>query len=492
MSLPLWRSLYAKIAAVFLVLLLILGAALSFMSVKSAMEFISVSDQKLNLRLAGDLTKEFHPFLQDSIDMAGIEHTIHYMMVMNPRVEIYLLDAEGKILAFFAEPGKTVKKEFVDLTPIHRFLENHGDMPIMGDDPRHLDRRKTFSAAPLAIGKNINGYLYVILGGEEYDSASAMMRESYILRTSMMSLAIILSVTAVVGLVLFALLTKRLRAMTAAVKEFERGNYGRRLTLRSHDEIGQLAKSFNQMADTITANMEELKRTDNLRRELIANVSHDLRSPLASIQGYLETVLIKDETYSPEERRRYLQIIFDNTKMLGKLVSELFELSKLDARQTQPQFEAFSLAELAQDVVMKFKPQAEKLNVQLHAALAQNLPRVYADLGMIERVLSNFIENALRFTPEAGSVRVDLHNGRGKVRVVITDTGCGIPPEDVPRVFDRFYRAEKSRGRASGGSGLGMAIAKRILDLHDSTVSLHSTLNIGTTITFDLNIAPAN
>jgi signal transduction histidine kinase len=490
-----FHTLYGKISAVFLVLLLILGLIQTWVSVHSSMNFVNESDQKLNLNLARDLAKEFTPFLKDSIAYGDIMHTMHYMMVMNPRVEIYLLDGNGKILAFFAEPGKTVKQEYVSLEPVQKFIDSARDMPIEGDDPRNIGRKKLFSAATLEIGASIHGYLYVILGGEQYDSASAMIKESYIIRTTAISLTVILALTGVVGLVLFRLLTKRFHTMTAAVKRFEQGNFSQRLNLASNDEIGQLGKAFNRMADTIVANMKELKRTDDLRRELVANVSHDLRSPLASIQGYLETVLIKDEKLQADERRRYLQIIFDNTKMLGALVGELFELSKLDAKQIQPKVEAFSMAELTQDVVMKFKPQAEKQKVNLQANLARDLPMVRADIGMIERALSNFIDNALRFTPEGGSVKVDLHNHHGKVRVVISDTGCGIPAEEVPLVFERFYRLEKSRTRNSGakplagGAGLGLAIAKKILDLHDSKISVRSAIDVGTAFSFDLNVA---
>lgn len=486
------RSLYAKISAVFLVLLLTQGVIHTLLSVRSSMNFVRESDQKLNRGLAHDLAKEFRPFLRDSLDVAGIEHTIHHLMVMNPRVEIYLLDGSGKILAFFADPAKKVKTSHVGLTPVRKFLEKEGDLPILGDDPRNPGGRKPFSVAALEIGKEIHGFLYIILGGEQYDSASAMIRDSYIVRTTALSLGVTVLLTGVVGLILFAFLTKRFHSMTLVVRKFAAGDYTQRIGVQSDDEIGQLSRAFDQMADTIVANMEELKRTDDLRRELIANVSHDLRSPLASMQGYLETVLMKDAFLSAEERRRYLQVIFDNTRMLSQLVSELFELSKLDAKQVQPKPEPFSIAELAQDVMMKFKPQAEKLQVKLESSLPKNLPMVVADIGMIERALSNFIDNALCYTPAEGTVSVDLRQEGGKVRVVVSDTGCGIPADDLPAVFDRFYRVDKSRARSSGGSGLGLAIAKKILEAHDTPISVQSTLDVGTRFAFDLRCSESD
>jgi len=481
-----FKSFYGKISAVFLVLLLLLATIQIFISMTSLLSFMNESEQELNRNLAQDLVNQFSPFLKDSLDTDGIEHAIHELMVMNPRVEIYVLNDAGKILAFFAAPKKKVKLDHVALPPIRKFLTNFDNLPILGDDPRHLDREKPFSAAPLKIGPDADGYLYVVLGSEEYDTVAKMIQGSYIIRTTVVSLGVTFVFTCFIGLILFALLTNRLHGMTEIVKRFERGEFKDRIRTRSNDEIGQLAGAFNRMADTIVANMSELKKTDRLRRELIANVSHDLRSPLASIQGYLETVLMKDAALNEEERKKYLQIIYDNSVMLSKLVSELFELSKLDAKQIQPKPETFSMAELAQDVVMKFKPEAEALRVNLVASLHEDLLLVTADIALIERALSNFIDNALQYTPENGTVRVEVKRESNKVRVTVSDTGFGISPDQLPLVFDRFYRGEKSRARTLGGTGLGLAIAKRVLDLHNSAISISSAINKGTTLSFDL------
>ena len=484
-----FQSFYGKISVVFLLLLLILGLVQVYITMQSASKYSSEVDQKLNLNLARDMALELRPLLQDRIDLEKIGERIHYMMVMNPKVEIYLLDAQGKIVAFFAEPGKEIKAKEVDLAPMKNFLKGTQDMPILGDDPRNPGRKKPFSAATLALGRNEQGYLYIIIGGTQYDSASLISRESYVSGTIAKGLVLSVAGAGIIGLILFAFLTKRIHSMSEVVKDFERGNYQRRIQTPSHDEIGGLAKAFNQMADTLTANIEELKRNDDLRRELVANVSHDLRSPLASIQGYLETILMKDEAFDPEERRGYLNIILRDTEMLSKLVHELFELSKLDAHQIQPKPEPFSLAELTQDVVMKYEPLAEKLQVRLEAPLEPNLPQVYADIGLVERALSNLIENALNYTPRAGTVKVRLFKHDSRVRTVVTDTGCGIPAEELPYIFDRFYSGKKKRGHSLISTGLGLAIAKKIIDLYDGNLGVESIENVGTTFHFDLKPA---
>ena len=179
---------------------------------------------------------------------------------------------------------------------------------------------------------------------------------------------------------------------------------------------------------------------------------------LASIQGYLETIFMKKEDLDEERRQQFLDIIYQNTTMLNRLVGELFEFSKLDAKQSEPEIEPFSLAELVQDTVMEFRPQAEEHRIEIKAEYSQNLPLVRGDIGMIARVLTNLIENALHYT-EQGTVTVLLADTPGSVETRVQDTGRGIPREDQPHIFDRICRVEKGRSSAPGGTGLGLAIA---------------------------------
>ncbi|MEJ2635741.1 MAG: HAMP domain-containing sensor histidine kinase [Calditrichia bacterium] len=469
------RSFYGKLSLTFLILLLILGAAQIFITINSSMKFMEEAEQRLNISLAENMAAELTPFLRDSLSVSEIGQAIHYMMVLNPKIEIYLLDDGGKILAFFADPPKKVKKEYVDVEPIHRFLANPPKSLVLGEDPRQPDQQKPFSAAGIRIGPNTDGFVYVILGGEQYDSAVNMIKESYIFRTSISSLLLIFAITGLIGLILFSLITRRLRSATEVVKKFKQGDLSLRIPEKKKDEIGQLAGIFNKMADTIVANMEELKRTDNLRRELVANISHDLRSPLASIQGYLETILIKDTGLTDGERKQYLEIILNNTMLLSKLVEELFELSKLDACQVPVKTEIFSVSELVQDVALKYQPQAEKSKIILEAILPEYQPFVEADIGLIERALSNLIENAIRYTPSGGKVKVAVSaDEQNYIKIMVSDSGPGIAREDLPYIFDRFYRAERSRNRQRGGTGLGLAISKKILELHNSKLAVES------------------
>jgi signal transduction histidine kinase len=256
------------------------------------------------------------------------------------------------------------------------------------------------------------------------------------------------------------------------------------------DDIDRLGLAFTEMAARIEDQLDRLQRSDAMRRELVANVSHDLRTPLATLQGYIETMLLKEDDLDPQTRRSYLATAIKHCERLSKLVSELLELAKLDSDDIRAQRESFNLSELVQDVVQKFQLLAKEKQITLVTESKKSLPFVNADIGLIERVLENLIENAIHNTPPGGSVRLLLRPQHEDVAVQVSDTGQGIPTEDLSLIFNRFYQLEKSRKSELGHSGLGLAITKKILELHDRTIDVVSTLGSGTTFSFQLPVKP--
>lgn len=483
------NSFYAKISAVFLFCVLFLGGTLAYITLNSSMMFVEETTQKVNVNLAEDLAAELQPFLIDAIESDSIIKKIQYLKGINPQVDIYLLKSNGMIKESYLgdDAPPELAMATVNTEPLDAFLR--GDpLPIMGQDPLNPDISKPFSVANISIMGSSGCYLYVILESTQYSEIAGMLVESYIIKNSMIGLLIILLTTVFLGLLVFRLLTHRLRNITKTVVAFEHGQLDERVKVSSQDELGTLSTSFNQMADTIVANMDDIKQVDRLRRELIANVSHDLRSPLASIQGYLETIQHKEseKTLTESDREKYYQVVLRNTKKLGKLISELFELSKLDAKNVQPDLEPVSIAELAQDVVMQFQPLAKAKNVTLKAILPDEpLKMVTADIALMERALSNLIDNAIKNTPEGGTVSIKPTNAGDQVTVQIIDTGKGISEDQLSRIFDRFYQADESRSPGTG-AGLGLSIAQKILELHGAKLSVQSALNKGTTFSFSL------
>jgi signal transduction histidine kinase len=480
------QSFYGTLSVVFLLLLLVLGVSQMFLTMDSASDYISKVDQQLNLSLAHDMGVELKTAVEDTLNFEEIGHRIHYMMVMNPKIEIYLLDGAGNILAFFAEPGKEVKIDSVDLAPLQAFLSGTHSLPILGDDPRGSGRQKPFSAAQMSLGRLGDGYLYIVIGGHDYDSIADLLRDNYIFASIVRGLVLSVFTAGVAGLILFFFLTRRIRSMSTTVRKFKEGDYDQRIASTSNDEVGQLARTFNQMADTIEANIEELKHTDNLRRELIANVSHDLRTPLASIQGYIETILMKEEQLSAKQRHDYLNVILRDSENLNRMVHELFDLSKLEAQQITPNKELFSISELVQDATIKFKEKAREVQVELTTTHEKNAMMINGDIGLLERALGNLIDNAIDYTPEGGTVHVSVSANDKALRLSVQDSGVGIAEKDIPHVFDRYYRGGKKKTRRSTSTGLGLAIAQKIVELHDSKITVVSKDNRGSDFYFDL------
>jgi signal transduction histidine kinase len=343
---------------------------------------------------------------------------------------------------------------------------------------------KGFSVAKVYEDSTHRGYIYVILGGEEYENATEFVLGSYMLRLGVRSMTITLIAAALFSLIVIGVLTRNLRKIVNVIRRFKDGDLNARIKFKSKGELGEFADSFNDMADTIVKNIEDIKTMDNLRRELVANVSHDLRTPLATIQGYIETILIKADSLSEDERKKYTQTIFNSTERLKNLVSELFELSKLEARETKPSPEPFSLAELVQDIQQKNIVIAEQKNIELSVDFPFNLPMVYADIGMMEKVIQNLLDNAIKFTSDNGKVLVKLLPQSDEILVEIQDTGRGISKDELPNIFDRYQRNQRSVQKENEGLGLGLAIVKRILEVHEIEINVKSDEGKGTVFSF--------
>ncbi|WER50542.1 ATP-binding protein [Cupriavidus sp. WKF15] len=294
----------------------------------------------------------------------------------------------------------------------------------------------------------------------------------------------------VAALIVFRLLTVRLRVLSEAIETFRAGDFSTPVRLvqdgRADDEIQKLSTAFEEMSERIVTQFAQLSQVDQQRRELLANVSHDLRTPLASMQGYLEMLLLKAEELTPDDRNRYLQVATRHCERLGKLVQDLFDLTKLEAREVQPRLESFPLSELAQDVVQKFTLAANKRGLALLATSGPGCPPVSADIGMIERVLENLIENAMRYTPAGGEISVDVQTAGERVELTVRDTGQGIDASRVQGVFDRYYRVERTESDNGSNVGLGLAISRRIVQLHGGEIRVRSALGKGTAFTIDL------
>ena len=447
--------------------------------------------QRLSRGLAGHIANNATLMQAGILNQTAVRELFGKLMDVNPSVEVYLLGLDGRILAQAAPPGR-LKRERVDMAPIGRLIDGE-PLPISGDDPRSDTARKVFSVAPFRIDNRDAGYVYVVLHGEDHDSLAARLTQSTVLQYALVSMALVAMFGLVAGLIAFRWITRPLRQLTADVHRFEAdGRVG--LTnpavqngrATGPDEIVTLRQAFTQLTERVADQWRQLSTQDLQRREIVANLSHDLRTPLTSLHGYLETLRLKADSLPPAEQQRYLDIALGQSRKVGRLAEELFELARLEDSTITLQKENFSLADLLQDVFQKFELAAEARQQRLVADIASDLPSVSADLGMIERVLTNLIDNAIRHTPAGGEIAVALRHGVGKVDVEVSDTGPGIPEAQRQNLFIRPSFKNSVRQHAGG---LGLIIVSRILRLHDSDIELVNRARPGTVFRFSLNAA---
>jgi len=475
--------------------LLILGMAATYILITSyfSNQHHLATQQQINAPLAQHIIDEkfasAEPFLEDgSVNKVVFGDLMHDMMAVNRSIEVYLLKDNGEILYSVVLQDNTGKRtQYVDTKPIVDFIASDYKGFCLGDDPRDPTERKIFSVAPFTKnGKS--GYIYIILSGEVYQLASANIFNEYVTSFGAGAIGLTTLFTIAIGFLLIWFITKNLRTITQVVTKFKDGDLTARITQPEKSDIAVFANTFNDMADTITASIEEVRSVDELRRQLVANVSHDLRTPLSILKGYAETLQEKSESLTKEESARYLQVISSNSDKLTNLVEQLFEYSNLEAKQIEPFKEQFSITDLCLDLVSEYEIIAKKKEIKLSLSVKNNESiLVYADISLIERALQNLIDNALKFTRSGGFIKVELEKNGDSCSILVNDSGIGIDEEMHSTIFDRFEQTSESFKK--NGAGLGLAIVKKILELHECTITVLSQKNKGSSFVFQLPLA---
>jgi len=276
-------------------------------------------------------------------------------------------------------------------------------------------------------------------------------------------------------------ITSPIALMKETAQRIAKGDFSKKVRIKSRDELGELAESLNTMADELQQKMENLRRMDRVRTDFVANVTHELKTPLTLIKGYIET--LEDKAINDKEKaRKFVSIIKEHTNRLENIISDLLTLSELELSRDSITKIEFDLKALIDDVVLGFGHAlaAKKQNLSVNSK--GSVLKIKADPNKIEQVLVNLIDNAIKYTSQAGEIVVSLLEQQDQFTVTIEDNGIGIPSEHLDRVFERFYRVDKARSRQLGGTGLGLSIAKHIVLAHKGKINIESQTNTGTTI----------
>ena len=487
------RTLFGKL----LLLFLGFGAAMTgvfvFMMSVEHRRYHLEFDQMINSGLAREYVAANLLVAQPPLTLRNLPVALHRITTINPNVDAYVLDSRGKILTASTSAGRVVLTQ-VDVQPVERFLAGHAVFPLLGADPAGAHRRDVFSAAQLSISGSPAAYLYLILDRRDGGAVAERLQTTYDLNEDA-SIVVAAAVLALAASVLFLrMLTRRLGVLQQDMEQFRDEQLVPPAAAIScppkpDDEIGRLRCEFLRLADCVRGQMHELRKSDDIRRELLANVSHDLRTPLATLQMQLETAARRAES-SGDDIREALALALDQSRRLGTLTGQLLELAKLDAGEVRYSPEPFQVAELVQDTVLAHELKSRRAGVTLTLLPpAEEVPRVVGDIALIERVANILLENALRHAGSGGRVAVTVSPGPQRVRVAVHNTGSAIPDSERPRIFERLYRGDKSRSTQTGHAGLGLAIARGILAFHRGTIDFVSTTAEGTTFFFDLEVA---
>lgn len=329
--------------------------------------------------------------------------------------------------------------------------------------------------SPISNSFEIKGYVVINI------PESAIVERVYdTFNTNYLTLAIVLILSSAFLVLYFFQVHRPIKEITRATNEYSKGNLSYHVKPMHNDEIGRLGMSLDYMAS-------QLNESDKFQQKFLSNISHDFRSPLTSIKGYLEA--IQDGTIPPEMLDKYIGIMLFETERLTKLTSNILTLNELDPKSVRLDISTFDLNSIIRHTVETFEGTCKKKGIKFNITYANSVQNVKADKGRIQQGIYNLIDNAIKFSKENSYIYITVKEKGEKAQISIKDTGCGIAKEDIDKIWDRFYKSDSSRGRDKKGSGLGLSITKEVIQAHGENIDVVSTVGVGTEFIFTLELA---
>lgn len=475
-------SLSQRLTLLFILLLMLCATVACVVQLYSSMQYGNAMVQRLSAGLAQQIVqREAILDPRGNVDRSALKPLFDRLMTFNPSVELYVVSPEGELLADAAPPGH-IQRQKIDIAPVQTFLGGTV-MPVYGDDPRSIDQQKVFSVTPLRQDGALKGYLYIILQGEESNALAQVAWHKALWSTAMWSLLLVALFGLLAGLLVWYWVTRPVKRLTREVTGLEADSINaiKQLAMQplapvTSDEVAVLRNTFIELARKITTQWQQLADSDRQRREFIANISHDLRTPLTSLLGYLETLSLKSAHLTAQEHQQYLSVALRQGQKVRHLCQQLFELARLEHGGIRPQCERFAMGELISDVAQKFELAARTRELNLHIDVPGPLPQVFADMSMIERVITNLLDNAIRHTPSGGEIRLAVWQENDQIQVEVADNGSGVDESLRDGLFKRPSALNTQASRENRG-GLGLLIVKRMLELHGGGITLMDSVS---------------
>lgn len=402
----------------------------------------------------------------------------------------------GFRLTLVTEQGRVLNDSDV---PVHDLpkVENYLQRPEIQEAMRkqvgsHIRKSATEGSDFLHVAKKVKqplqsrllkdlGFICISIHLEDFQRTIYEIRFNIFLAGLVVLLLVLL-----VSIVISRRISKPIVEIALHVQAIREGNLDAKIPVSSEDEIAQLAQIVNELVEKLKADKIQLAKLEQVRSQFLANVSHELRTPIFTIQGYLET-LLDGAIDDPVVNREFLEKISRHTARLNALLSDLIDIARIESGEMKMSFRYFDLHEFLETVVKDLQSTAEQRGITLSLKGTTEQPmEVLGDRDRLRQVLNNLIENAVRYNTPGGEVRVSYSHNDGYARVSVSDTGIGIAPEHLPRIFERFYRVDMERSRETGGTGLGLAIVKHIIEAHGGTIDVESEVGKGSTFSFTL------
>ncbi len=386
---------------------------------------------------------------------------------------IWLFNQQGKIVATSMKSDVFIGKS-VAASIAGKVLKGQNAMTELQIEG--LEDPMLSVAIPWGAGDHVYGGIVLHAPIEGIEKTFAQMRETILWATLF---GVLLS-TAMVSYLSWSI-SRPLQKIERTAREIGRGNFAERVTVDMTDEIGELAGTINMLSDRLEKMEQERRHVEQVRNDFLANVSHELRTPLTAMQGFLEALqdgLVEDE----DARQRYYTVLYTETMQASRLVDDLMDLMKLENNEITLARFPVDLAEIISKVAFTFQPEAEEKGIRIETEIASGLPRLYADKDRITQILNNLVKNAVKFTDE-GTITLAASTDNEWVKLSVTDTGSGIGPDDLDRIWERFFKVDRGRSKKNKGTGLGLAIVKELVELHEGTITVNSEPGMGSSFT---------
>lgn len=481
------NNIFTRIGVLVFSLITVLGLLFIIITYLSATYFFNASTELLNKDVAAHIAKFTSPFEEGNINRAKADSVFYNAMVVSPSIEVYFLDTTGKVI-YYEAPDSTIKLWQIPLQSIQKLISSKGEEYTTSPDPKEPDHNKIFSAAEVVSGTKKLGYIYVILGSKEYNNISDLLFKSHAATLALEAFGIVIVVSFFLSFYYIKRLQKRYNKVVEVLEQYRQGNLAARFEQSSKDEFTPVTTSFNKMADLLSEKIAQVSKAEEERKNFIANISHDLRTPLSIASGYAETLITgQDEASNSAHQKEYIQLVLTKIKQVEKMVLQLFELSRMDSADFKPQKEPFIISEILQEIANSFGIAVAQKKIALSCIGCNEVVWTKGDIRMMERVIQNLLENALKNTPESGSITIQLARQEADFVASVENTGTPLDKGLVSWINDTSADDSFST-KTKHKRGLGLVIIKRILSLHHSCLQVETAAGGSNRFYFSLPI----